>query len=111
MAKPRNRSIEEIRLDCIAGIIALNKKNVGESFSKNSKLLTDYHKYDIIYLLLLIPFVELHTRFDAGLVKVNANLGKEYATTNNNQDVFADGEIEGFDKGRLFFSYSPNLIP
>ena len=75
------------------------------------KLLTDYNKYDIIYLLLLIPFVELHTRFDAALVKVKASLGKEYAMTNNNPDVFADGEIEGFNKGRLFFSYSPNLIP
>ncbi len=36
----------------------------------------------------------MHTRFDAGLEKLKASLGKEYGMIINNKDVFADDKFE-----------------
>ena len=50
--------------------------------------------FKLTYATMFNPPEELHTRFDAGLAKVKAGLGKEYAMIINNQDVFAGEKQE-----------------
>ena len=50
--------------------------------------------FKLTYATMFNPPEELHTRFDAGLAKVKASLGKEYAMIINNQDVFAEEKYE-----------------
>ena len=50
--------------------------------------------FKLTYATMFDPPEELHTRFDSALVKVKAELGKEYPMIINNKDVFADEKIE-----------------
>ena len=50
--------------------------------------------FKLTYATRFNPPEELHTRFDAGLVKVKAGLGKEYAMIINNKEVFASEKFE-----------------
>ncbi|MGB8213120.1 MAG: aldehyde dehydrogenase family protein [Anaerolineales bacterium] len=50
--------------------------------------------FKLTYATMFNPPEELHTRFDAGLVKVKAGLGKEYAMIINNKEVFASEKFE-----------------
>ena len=50
--------------------------------------------FKLTYATMFNPPEELHTRFDAGLGKIKAGLGKEYAMIINNQDVFAGEKYE-----------------
>jgi 1-pyrroline-5-carboxylate dehydrogenase len=50
--------------------------------------------FKLTYATMFNPPEELHTRFDAALGKLKANLGQEYAMLINNQDVFADEKYE-----------------
>ncbi len=51
-------------------------------------------EFKLTYATMFNPPEELHTRFDAALAKVKADLGKEYAMIINNKDVFADEKFE-----------------
>jgi 1-pyrroline-5-carboxylate dehydrogenase len=50
--------------------------------------------FKLTYATMFNPPEELHTRFDEGLAKVKANLGKESAMIIDNKDVFADEKYE-----------------
>jgi 1-pyrroline-5-carboxylate dehydrogenase len=50
--------------------------------------------FKLTYATMFNPPEELHTRFDAALVKVKAGLGKEYAMIIDNKEVFADEKYE-----------------
>jgi 1-pyrroline-5-carboxylate dehydrogenase len=50
--------------------------------------------FKLTYATMFNPPEELHTRFEEGLAKVKANLGKEYGMIINNEDVFADEKFE-----------------
>ena len=50
--------------------------------------------FKLTYATMFNPPEELHTRFEAGLAKVKAGLGKEYAMIIDNQEVFADEKYE-----------------
>ncbi len=50
--------------------------------------------FKLTYATMFNPPEELHTRFEEGLAKVMANLGKEYGMIINNEDVFADEKFE-----------------
>lgn len=50
--------------------------------------------FKLTYATMFNPPEELHTRYDEGLAKVKAGLGKEYAMIINNQDVLADEKYE-----------------
>jgi 1-pyrroline-5-carboxylate dehydrogenase len=50
--------------------------------------------FKLTYATMFNPPEELHTRFEAALTKVKANLGKEYGMIINNKDVFADEKFE-----------------
>ena len=50
--------------------------------------------FKLTYATMFNPPEELHTRFDEGLTKVKAGLGKEYGMIINNQDVFANEKYE-----------------
>ena len=50
--------------------------------------------FKLTYATMFNPPEELHTRFDEGLAKVKASLGKEYGMIINNMDVFADEKFE-----------------
>ncbi|MBN2386671.1 MAG: aldehyde dehydrogenase family protein [Anaerolineales bacterium] len=50
--------------------------------------------FKLTYATMFNPPEELHTRFDEALVKVKANLGKEFGMIIDNQDVFADDKLE-----------------
>jgi 1-pyrroline-5-carboxylate dehydrogenase len=51
-------------------------------------------EFKLTYATMFDPPEELHTRFDAGLARVKAGLGKEYAMLINNKDVFASDKFE-----------------
>jgi 1-pyrroline-5-carboxylate dehydrogenase len=50
--------------------------------------------FKLTYATMFNPPEELHTRFDAGLAKVKAGLGKEYPMIINNQEVFAQEKYQ-----------------
>jgi 1-pyrroline-5-carboxylate dehydrogenase len=50
--------------------------------------------FKLTYATMYNPPEELHSRFEAGLADVKANLGKEYGMIINNKDVFADEKFE-----------------
>jgi|WetSurMetagenome_2_1015567.scaffolds.fasta_scaffold16166_1 1-pyrroline-5-carboxylate dehydrogenase len=50
--------------------------------------------FKLTYATMFNPPEELHTRFDEGLAKIKAGLGKEYGMIINNKDVFADEKFE-----------------
>ena len=50
--------------------------------------------FKLTYATMFNPPEELHTRFDEGLAKVKASLGRESAMIIDNKDVFADEKYE-----------------
>jgi 1-pyrroline-5-carboxylate dehydrogenase len=50
--------------------------------------------FKLTYATMFNPPEELHTRYEAALAKVKANMGKEHAMIINNKDVFADQKFE-----------------
>ena len=52
--------------------------------------------FKLTYATMFNPPEELHTRFDAGLARVKADLGREYAMIIDNKDVFADKKFEDY---------------
>ena len=50
--------------------------------------------FKLTYATMFNPPEELHTKYDAALAKVKANLGQEYGMIINNRDVFADEKFE-----------------
>ncbi len=51
-------------------------------------------KFKLTYATMFNPPEELHTRFDAAIQELRANLGKEYAMIIDNQEVYADEKFE-----------------
>ena len=51
-------------------------------------------EFKLTYATMFNPPEELHTHFDAGLARVKADLGKEYAMIIDNKDVFASDKFE-----------------
>lgn len=51
-------------------------------------------KFKLTYATMFNPPEELHTKFDAAIVKTKANMGKEYGMIINNKDVFADEKFD-----------------
>jgi len=51
-------------------------------------------QFKLTYSTMFNPPEELHTRFDAAIEKVRANLGREYAMIIDNKDVYADEKFE-----------------
>lgn len=51
-------------------------------------------KFKLTYATMFNPPEELHTQFEAALVKVRQNLGKEYGMIIDGKDVFADEKFE-----------------
>jgi len=50
--------------------------------------------FKLTYATMFNPPEELHTRYDAALAKVKANLGKEYGMIIDNREVYADEKFE-----------------
>ena len=51
-------------------------------------------KFKLTYATMFNPPEELHTKFDAAIVKTKANLGREYAMIIDGKDAFSDEKFE-----------------